>query len=290
MLTNIKLMLEACQSLGFKYEILHPDGNLVRVIIPKDASQGASYSYYYFTNYSTPLLAQSVAEICKDKHYCHQVWQNVIRMPRTKSFLSPYCDEKYQEYLQFFSTKDIAQDISQNFTYPVIIKRNRGSGGKNVFQCRDLSEVQQAVDTIFDVTSKIYDYVAIAQEPIQIVKEYRCICLQHQPVLVYEKDISQAHFIGNLSPLHWEGAIARQITEAKKIDEIAKFVAPIFTETPSMIYVGLDIAIDDQDRYWLIEANSHPNFDIFVRDNGSRPVVNLFEKILSVLERGIEVL
>lgn len=275
MLTNIKMLLEACEKLSVEYEILHPNRNLVKVRI--------SDRDYYFTNYSTPLIPQSVAEIFKDKQYFYQIFQDVVKMPRTLSFISPYCNEKYIEYLEFPSIDEIITEIERNFELPIILKRNRGSGGNNVFKCVNLQQVRDAVETIFNINFKNYDYIALAQEPINIVKEYRCVCINHQPVILYDKDISQAEFTGNLSPLHWNGAIAKQVTDPHTIKAIEEFIRPIFEKMP-IAYVGLDIALDDHHNYWLIEANSHPNFDIFIRDNGKEAIIELFQKILEYLK------
>lgn len=276
MLTNIKMLLEACKKLSVEYEILHPNQNLVKVKICDRE--------FYFTNYSTPLTPQSIAEIFKDKQYFYQVFRDVVKMPRTVSFVSPYCDQKYQEYLQFSTIEEIIAEIESNFELPIILKRNRGSGGNNVFKCFDLPQVRNALDHIFDVNSKNYDYVALAQEPINIVKEYRSVCLNQEQVILYDKDFSQAEFTGNLSPLHWEGAIAKQVNNHETIAAIAEFIEPIFQKMP-IAYVGLDVAIDDRGVYWLIEANSHPNFDIFIRDNGEDAIVELFEKFLKLLSK-----
>ena len=47
-------------------------------------------------------------------------------------------------------------------------------------------------------------------------------------------------------------------------------------------YAGLDIALDKNGSYWLIEINSSPHYDIFVRDNG-QIVVKMFKGILDNL-------
>ncbi len=279
MLTNIKILLQACKNLSLEYEILHHNQNLVKVKI----SDRHNIREHYFTNYSTPLISQSIAEIFKDKQYFYQVFQDVVQMPHTRSFISPYCDEKYIEYLEFSNVSEIITEIQRDFNLPVIVKRNRGSGGNNVFKCCDLQQVQNAIDTIFNVNFKNYDYIALAQEPINIVKEYRCVCLNQEQIILYEKDISQAEFTGNLSPLHWKGAIAKQVSDRQIIEAINEFIRPIFQKMP-IVYVGLDIALDDRQDYWLIEANSHPNFDVFISDNGEEAVVGLFEKILEYLQ------
>jgi len=268
------MLIQACQDSSITYEILHPNQNLVKVII--------SDREYYFTNYSTPLTPQSVAEIFKDKQYFYQVFQDVVKMPRTLSFISPYCDEKYKEYLQFSSIDEIVAEIEKKFEFPIILKRNRGSGGSNVFRCHDLQKMRKALEYIFNINSKNYDYIALAQESINIVKEYRCVCLNGEQVILYDKDFSQAKFTGNLSPLHWEGAIAKQVSDSQVTQAIAKFIKPIFQKM-AIAYVGLDVALDDQGSYWLIEANSHPNFDIFIRDNGEEAIVQLFQKVLEYL-------
>ncbi|MFN9668537.1 MAG: RimK family alpha-L-glutamate ligase [Pseudanabaena sp.] len=275
MLTNIRMLIQACKNSSIAYEILHPNQNVVKVKFGDRE--------YYFTNYSTPLTSQSVAEIFKDKQYFYQIFQGVVRMPRTLSFISPYCDEKYLEYLEFSSIDKIITEIKKNFALPVILKRNRGSGGNNVFKCTDLLEVRNALDHIFNINSKNYDYVALVQEPIHIVKEYRSVCLNLEQIVLYEKDISQAKFTGNLSPLHWEGAIAKQIDDVHVMQAINQLIKPIFQKM-AIAYVGLDIAFDNQGNYWLIEANSHPNFDIFIRDNGEEAIVQLFQKILEYLK------
>jgi glutathione synthase/RimK-type ligase-like ATP-grasp enzyme len=268
------MLIQACQDSSITYEILHPNQNLVKVII--------SDRDYYFTNYSTPLTPQSVAEIFKDKQYFYQVFQDVVKMPRTLSFVSPYCDEKYKEYLQFSSIDGIITEIEKKFELPIILKRNRGSGGSNVFRCHDPQQMRKALEYIFTINSKSYDYIALAQESINIVKEYRCVCLNGEQVILYDKDFSQAKFTGNLSPLHWEGAIAKQVNDSQVIQAIDEFIKPIFQKM-AIVYVGLDIALDEQGSYWLIEANSHPNFDIFIRDNGEDAIIKLFQKILEYL-------
>ena len=276
MLTNIRMLLEACKKLAVEYEILHPNQNLVKVKIGDRE--------YYFTNYSTPLIPQSIAGIFKDKQYFYQVFRDVVKMPRTISFISPYCDEKYKEYLRFLNIDEIIAEIEDNFELPIILKRNRGSGGNNVFKCCDSPQMRSALENIFDVNSKSYDYIALAQDSINIVKEYRSVCVNQEQVILYDKDFSQAEFTGNLSPLHWEGAIAKQVNDSRTIDAIAEFIKPIFQKMPAIAYVGLDVALDDRGIYWLIEANSHPNFDIFIRDNGEEAIVGLFEKILKYLK------
>ncbi len=271
MLDNVSLLLQACENLNIRYEVIHPAENLVRIKLNSKP--------HYFCNYSTPLINQALAHLIKDKEYTYHILNKKIKLPRTIGFLSPFCDLQYKMYLKFPTIEDIVLQIKENFETPVIVKRNSGSGGHNVFLCHNLDEVQNALKEIFNMNFKKYDYVALAQEFISIKSEYRAVFLNKELVLLYEKDVSNAEFAGNLSPLHWNGAKAKYINDPQILSEVANFAQPIFEEL-DLDYGGLDIVLDQNNQYWLIEINSHPNFSIFTRDNGEEHVLKIFEKML----------
>jgi glutathione synthase/RimK-type ligase-like ATP-grasp enzyme len=274
MLTNIEILLAACQELNIPYEILHPSQNLIRI-----KHRGENY---YFVNYMMPFNSASIAQIFKDKEYTYQILNGKINTPRTLAFVSPHCQEKYKKYLTFPDIESIVLEVNKNFALPVILKRNRGAGGNNVFLCETREQVKEALEIIFNIDSKDYDYVALAQEYIEIAHEYRAVFCKEKLVLLYEKDKSQAEFAGNLSPLHWEGAKAKHIINPNLMSEIEDFVKPVFAEM-AINYAGFDIALDKKGQYWLIEINSTPNYDIFMRDNDRQIVVTMFKGILESL-------
>ena len=240
MLNNIKLLLEACQELNINYEILHRHQNLVRIKLKQ--------KYYYFVNYTTPFNSKPITEIFKDKEYTYELLKDKIRMPKTIGFLSPFCAEKYKKHLDYKTIEAIENKILKEFELPVIIKRNRGATGKNVFLCKKEENMAGYVNRIFNINNKDYDYVALAQEYIKIDCEYRAIFFDQKLILLYEKDKSDAQYTGNLSPLHWKGAKARHITNANIISSIENFVQPIFQELP-VKYAGFDIAMDNNGTY-----------------------------------------
>jgi glutathione synthase/RimK-type ligase-like ATP-grasp enzyme len=274
MLTNIEILLEACRELNIPYEILHPSQNLIRI---KHGGED-----YFFVNYMTPFNSGSIAQILKDKEYTYQLLNGKVNTPKTLSFVSPHCDNKYKKYIIFSDIDSMVLEVNKNLAFPVILKRNRGSGGNNVFLCESREQIKAALEIIFNINSKDYDYVALAQEYIEIAHEYRAVFLKDKLVLLYEKDNSQAEFSGNLSPLHWEGATAKHIIDQKLMSEIEDFVKPVFAEV-TINYAGFDIALDTKGEYWLIEINSTPNYDIFVRDNDRQILVTMFKDILESL-------
>ncbi|MEH2415103.1 ATP-grasp domain-containing protein [Nostoc sp.] len=271
MLDNVSLLLQACENLNISYEIIHPAENLIKIKLNNKP--------HYFCNYSTPLINQAVAHLIKDKEYTYHVLKEKVKLPRTLGFLSPFCEIEYKLYLKFPTIQDIVLEIKNKFEIPVIVKRNSGARGHNVFLCHNLDEIETALNKIFNINLKNYDYVALAQEIIQIKFEYRAIFLNKELVLLYEKDISDAKFAGNLSPLHWDGAKAKYINDPQILSEIANVAKPVFEEL-DLDYAGLDIVLDRDNQYWLIEINSNPNFSIFTRDNGNEHVLKVFEKML----------
>ncbi|MEG4573385.1 alpha-L-glutamate ligase [Microcoleus sp. N3A4] len=274
MLTNIEILLAACEELNIPYEILHHSQNLIRI---KHREEN-----YYFVNYMMPFNSASIAQIFKDKEYTYQLLSGKINTPRTLGFVTPHCEEKYKKYLSFPDIESIVLEVNKNFAFPVILKRNRGAGGNNVFLCKTIEQIKEALEIIFNIDSKNYDYVALAQEYIEIAREYRAVFCKEKLVLLYEKDKSQAKFAGNLSPLHWEGAKAKHIINPNLMSEIEDFVKPVFAEM-AINYAGFDIALDKNGQYWLIEINSTPNYDIFVRDNDRQIVVTMFKGVLDSL-------
>lgn len=271
MLTNISIAIAACERLKIKYQILHTNQNLVRFALDN--------KYYYFVNFTPPFNNQNIALILKDKEYTYCVLKDVIKMPRTQGFLSPFVEAEYRDYLKLDSFELIKNQIISDLSLPAIVKRNRGSGGHNVFICRQPDDVENSLKAIFDTNSRGYDYVAIAQEYIEISHEFRAVFFAGKLRLLYEKDNSNASFTGNISPLHWEGAKAKHITDPSQMAAIQQFVEPVFSQV-SINYAGFDVAIDKNGQYWLLEINSSPAYARFVRDNSLEIAIDMFVEML----------
>ena len=77
--------------------------------------------------------------------------------------------------MDYKTIEAIENKILKEFELPVIIKRNRGATGKNVFLCQKEENMADYVNRIFNINNKNYDYVALAQEYIKIDCEYRAI-------------------------------------------------------------------------------------------------------------------
>lgn len=269
--SNIHCLIKACQSLNVNYQILHPSENLVLVD-----------NRHIFTNWATPLLSHAESRLFTDKEYTQAIFSDVIQIPRTKAYLTPNIDPTLTSQHLFQSCDEIISDFGNEFTYPLIIKRNAGTHGEGVFLVNNKNEAKLAIAEIFDEHNKNWDFVVLIQDYIKAKKEFRVVTLDGKIEVAYLKDISNAKFSGNLSPLHWQGSKAVLINSQEVLSELQKFIDPIFTKLPIQ-FCGIDIIQDENDKLWMIEINGSPGFDYFCRDNGYEKIISLYRKILNKL-------
>lgn len=274
MMSNIKMLIKACEQLGYEYKVMDESGNLVMV-----SDQNRCYP---FANWTTPLNSLSVSRLCEDKQYFYQYFKSRIKMPHTQGYLNPECDPKYFNYLKFTNLEEIVQDIELNFNTPVIIKKNRGSLGTSVFKCETHSDIINALVKIYRKDLKIGDYIALAQEYIKIEQEYRVLVIDGELHCAYEKNIQNATYRDNLSPLHWDGAITKLVQDQALLEQFQQFCQPLF-QSGELRYAGLDLAVDTEQNLWLIEANSTPGVDYLMRDCGEEIVIEWYKKTLVAL-------
>lgn len=268
---NIKALIEACQLLGKSYKIQHVSENLVTV-------QGK----HLFVNWSTPLNSQSAARVCTDKDYSHSLVSPVIPMPKSKAFVSPFVEQNFEEYVSEKNLESIAAKLLAEFSLPVIIKPNGGSHAVNVFCCYSPEEVMLAVRSVFDVESKDYDYVLIAQEFVPCKQEYRVLWLDGQVKFAYQKGLSWSVSTEQRRAERLADAQADLVTDAEQIARFQEFLAPL-TVVGGLRYCGLDVLERVDGTLCLIELNGSPGFDFFIRSNGMSLVVELYQDLLEAL-------
>ncbi|NJN76636.1 MAG: hypothetical protein HC796_11240 [Synechococcaceae cyanobacterium RL_1_2] len=155
--------------------------------------------YVYFVNNQLPLNNIGVGKVVLDKQYTYALLHPHIPMARTTGFLSPF-EEKYRDYGAYSSIAATATAIMAQYPFPIILKPNRGSGGCNVFLCRDRDNLIHGLNTIFNLKDKNYDCVALAQELISIKREYRAIFVDQTLRLLYYKIESMPFSMAILAP------------------------------------------------------------------------------------------
>ncbi len=274
---NLLCLQKACENLKVEYHIHHSSENIFEVIVNNKS--------YLFTNWATPLNRHSNIQLNRDKDYFYTFFKGVVSMPKTMSYFNPHSDSKYDRFLDKISIAEIIADIEANFTYPMIIKKNQGSWGSNVFKITKRHKLEKALLDIYNRFSSSYDYIALAQQYLDIEQEYRAIFYNGKLQFCYGKDIDNATFVGNLSPFHHEGAKAVLLTDKVLLNEIQDFCSPVFSKL-DIAYCGFDILIDKQGRMWLLESNSSPGYDNIIKFGFESVVVELFMTILRDIQKG----
>lgn len=265
--------IQACHHLGYPYQILHSGNNVLKITLPhKDT---------YIINGHGEWLSDNQHEICLDKDMQMSIIGPHL-FPRTIPVCDPYLTIQYQSYSQYSSYVEIIQAWEERLSYPFIIKPNRGARGINVQRVHNRKQALYALQTIFDKQNRHYDYVALGQECLQIKKEYRVICLGNSIEMILEKDISQAQYVGNLSPLHWNGATVIWKTEKALYDIMKTLVCEIF-DSFVLTFSGFDVVQTQDNQFYLLEVNAHPGFRLFRTVYGDKPLISLYTKLLQHL-------
>ena len=269
---NLIVFTELCKEKNIPYKIIHEYGNFIEVKSKKGEA-------FVFTVGTTPFNSQSVERMCEDKEFFYNYYKDVIRMPDSKGFVKPNCNEKWQDSVKFKTIDEITAETERNFVYPFITKMNRGSQGRCVFKVKNRQEFHQALNEIYDA-----DYVALVQNCIDIKSEYRVLYLNKKLMFAYKKNNDNAVFSGNLSPLHFDGAYAEIVENKNLLNAFDKFVQPMLNKM-NIPFCGLDIALDRQNKMWLIEGNCAPGFGYLLQNpRGTDLLKGLYTEMFKALD------
>ncbi|QSJ18506.1 alpha-L-glutamate ligase [Nostoc sp. UHCC 0702] len=279
MINNIRLWIEACKELEIDFEIIHPNQNLVKVII--------NNKNYYFANYDTPFVPKIITEMFQYRDYTYHLLKDLVNVPKTKAFLSPFCqDPLYKDwaYSEYRDIDSIIEEINKTFFLPVIIKKTANSSVNNVFICHGRDNIRLTLEKIYQIDSDKYNYFALASEYIDITHEYRSVFCNKELFLLYEKSQAEPQLNSYLSPLEWKDSKSVYITEEKVIFDIINFIQPILKKFP-INYGQFNVVLDKNGKYWLTKIIPHPNFDNFINNNSEVIIVEMFKKMLMSLSK-----
>lgn len=266
--THIKCLSQACDNLNIQYQSLDAEKNFIKV----ELGEGL-----FFQSNRTPFNTEVMASICKDKEHSYKLLHNRIAMPKTIGFLDYNTGDEYQKYLNYPSQQAVVDKIEREFSYPVVIKRNNGALGINVFLCQDKEMVAVALDEIFNRNSCSYDYVALAQEYIHPEQEFRVVFFRSELLLCYQRISENKEF----GARYWDTnkGCALHIDTPEELSALTEFIQPAL-ELPGLTYVGFDIIKNLQGEYNLLEVNSGPKYNNYVQSYGTDGIIAMYEKML----------
>lgn len=271
---NIKCLITALEECGIRQQFIDRNSNFFRADIN---------GWKYFQINKTPFNSEVEYHICRDKMHSYTLLSPVVRMPKTLSFIDFGIHDKYKKYLKTPTLEHAIEEVETAFTYPVVIKMNGGALGDNVFKCNNRDEAEAAFQEIFR-DSKNYDYVALAQEYIPAVEEYRLVCAFGEPVLAYKRGNAKGFNVK-----YWQqGEQAQLMTDAEKIAELHAFVKPTYQEL-DIGYAGFDIILAEDGTYSLIEVNSSPKTDNIVDSDGERCIIDMYKRVIGLYQQHLAI-
>lgn len=270
------IIKRACDDLNIENEFLNNEKLFLIVNF-------GNYKHFFFSRISG-LNNESVSRVFDDKLYTYLLLKDVINLPKTSSYIDADAPEPYSEYGTFDSNNNIIDSILDGHTLPVILKPNKGFAGHNVFLCKNKRDIKRAIRNIYNKKSRHYDHVLLTQDTLDIKEEYRVVVYNNELIFMYKKDIEEAKFDGNISPLHWENAKTVLIKDESLIDEIKEFIKQISSKV-DVQYAGLDVVRDDMGKLWLLEINSKPGFTKYLEHNSDEEIYKLYVRILTDLKK-----
>ncbi len=271
---HIKCLTQACDNQKIKYQSLDNENNVIKIALGEGL---------LFQQNRTPFNTEVIASICKDKGHTYQILHTQVAMPKTIGFLDFNTHDHFQKYVNYPSQDAIISEIENVFSYPVVVKRNRGALGINVFLCRDRTAVETALDEIFNRMSCSYDYIALAQEYIQPKQEFRVVYFRKEHLLCYQRVSENKEF----GLRYWDTnkGHALPINEPEELSALEQFIQPAL-ELPGLNYVGFDIIKNHQGEYRLLEMNSGPKYNHYIQSCGEEKIIAMYEKMLLKISAG----
>lgn len=176
---------------------------------------------------------------CDDKMLTHITLSNSgIKMPTTISSTLCYHDDGNRDYLK---------DVEKTIGFPLIVKENYGSLGRQVYFVENSAELKQIEDKLIHIPHIFQEFISTSKGV-----DYRVIVIGHKPV-AYMKRENKHSYLSNLAT----GGRAYKVDLPKPYLDVAVKASEIL----DMDYCGVDLLIGPNDEPVLSEVNSNAFFE-----------------------------
>lgn len=193
-------------------------------------------------------LFNNVEAICKcdDKMLTHICLANQgIKMPTSISSTLCYHDDGNRDYLKY---------VEQHLGFPLIVKENYGSLGKQVYLVNNSAELRQIEDKLIHVPHIFQQFISSSRGV-----DFRIIVIGGE-VVAYMKRENKNSYLSNLAT----GGKAYVIKLDDSYLETAKKAAKIL----GLDYCGVDLLIGPNNEPILSEVNSNAFFEGIEKTTG----------------------
>ncbi len=248
---QVKRLLEEFSKRDVDVKVVKNDGTLVSIMGQKVSSTLEPRDFIVFLDkdrYTARMLEKlgyrlfnkpSALELCDDKMLTHiALANNGIKMPKT--FASP---------LKFFESDDYEYlyKVEKELGYPLIVKENYGSLGKQVYLINNHEELA-SIDRKLDKVAHVFQEFISSSRGL----DYRLIIINHK-VVAYMKRENKHSYLSNLA----SGGTSSIV----KLPQEYLDMAIKASEVLDLDYCGVDILKGKDNEPILSEVNSNAFFE-----------------------------
>ena len=248
---QVKRLLEEFSKRDVDVKVVKNDGTLVSIMGQKVSSTLEPRDFIVFLDkdrYTARMLAKlgyrlfnkpSALELCDDKMLTHiALANNGIKMPKT--FASP---------LKFFESDDYEYlyKAEKELGYPLIVKENYGSLGKQVYLINNHEELA-SIDRKLDKVAHVFQEFISSSRGV----DYRLIVINHK-VVAYMKRENKHSYLSNLA----SGGTSSIVNLPQEYLDMAIKASEVL----DLDYCGVDILKGKDNEPILSEVNSNAFFE-----------------------------
>lgn len=223
----------------------------------------------YIVGMKFPLNNYSSSFICDDKYATYEALKcaNIPIVEHKLIYNKDVIDG-------FESDLDVNKDIDEYISRygKVVVKDNTGSRGIGVFLCSNRFDVLSTLRTIFKLKQ-----TAVISPYIDIYSEYRCICIDDECKLIFEKLRQNGNWKHNLS----SGAKAKIVDNQKLYEELSAISIKVM-KALNLRFASVDL-ISSEKGYMVLEVNSGVCMNKFMQQisNGREIAKNIYKEAIN---------
>lgn len=183
---------------------------------------------------------------CDDKMLTHIKLSNSgINMPTTISSTLCYRDNGNRDYLR---------DVEKILGFPLIVKENYGSLGKQVYLVKNHVELEEIENKLIHIPHIFQKFISSSKG-----KDYRLIVIGHR-VVAYMKRENKNSYLSNLAT----GGVASKVSLPNEYLKMAEKASKIL----NLDYCGVDILEGENGEPILSEVNSNAFYEGIEKTTG----------------------
>lgn len=268
-LESLVCLKKACQNLGVELTPASEDGNVVRIIRKQRP--------IYFLRNRHPFNDYVAGRLAEDKGYQYELFRQAgLQVPYTLMAFNPLADARFDRYQTHGSVEAIVDDVERQFTYPVVVKRNRASMALGVYLETDRTGLESRLRHLCEDGAR-FDNVLLIQTFVE-GPEYRIVASGDRLMLAYEKVTEPEEKAGDLNPLHQRGGKAVRVKNPALLQTLSELPRGI-GKVMDLGFYAIDV-IHSREELHILEINPNPICHFYNAHNGREDFVKIYEYLI----------